>query len=94
MNICGIRLLSQCVKMESLTESWRPCAPMQAMVRSLIPHVQKFLYHHEELADIYSELIEDQIAEKIKRLKFAQVSQESLKSEIFETRIEIASWGL
>uniref|UniRef100_A0A3Q2Y8U5 Wu:fj29h11 n=1 Tax=Hippocampus comes TaxID=109280 RepID=A0A3Q2Y8U5_HIPCM len=75
MNICGIRLLSQCVKMESLTESWRPCAPMQAMVRSLIPHVQKFLYHHEELADIYSELIEDHIAEKIKRLKFAQVGK-------------------
>ncbi|XP_051926916.1 uncharacterized protein wu:fj29h11 isoform X2 [Hippocampus zosterae] len=75
MNICGIRLLSKCVKMESLTESWRPCPPMQAMVRSLIPHVQKFLYHHEELADIYSELIEDHIAEKIKRLKFAQVGK-------------------
>ncbi|XP_077406198.1 uncharacterized protein LOC144038026 isoform X2 [Vanacampus margaritifer] len=75
MNICGIRLLSQCVKMEAVTESWRPCAPMQAMVRSLIPYVQKFLYHHEELADIYSELIEDNIAEKIKRLKFAQVGK-------------------
>ncbi|XP_061561757.1 uncharacterized protein wu:fj29h11 isoform X5 [Phycodurus eques] len=75
MNICGIRLLSQSVNMESLTESWRPCAPMQAMVRSLIPHVQRFLYHHEELADIYSELVEDNIAEKIKRLKFAQVGK-------------------
>ncbi|XP_057682155.1 uncharacterized protein wu:fj29h11 [Corythoichthys intestinalis] len=75
MNICGIRLLSQCVKTESLTENWRPCAPMQAMVRSLIPHVQKFLYHHEELVNIYAELIEDDIAGKIKRLKFAQVGK-------------------
>ncbi|XP_061665744.1 uncharacterized protein wu:fj29h11 isoform X2 [Syngnathoides biaculeatus] len=75
MKICGIRLLSQCVKTESLTESWRPCPPMQAMVRSLIPHVQKFLYHHEELANIYSELVKDNIAEKIKRLKFAQVGK-------------------
>ncbi|XP_077359160.1 uncharacterized protein LOC144005104 isoform X2 [Festucalex cinctus] len=75
LNICGIRLLSRCVKMEPVTESWRPCAPMQAMVRSLVPHVQTFLYHHEELADIYAQLVEDDIAEKIKRLKFAQVGK-------------------
>ncbi|XP_049615652.1 uncharacterized protein wu:fj29h11 isoform X2 [Syngnathus scovelli] len=82
MNICGIRLLSQCVKMESLTESWRPCAPMQAMVRSLIPHVQKFLYHHEDLACVYSELIQDNIAEKIKLLKFAQVGKLYLRYQL------------
>ncbi|XP_077481497.1 uncharacterized protein LOC144092518 isoform X3 [Stigmatopora argus] len=75
MNICGIRLLSQCVKTEPLTENWRPCAAMQALVRSLIPHVQKFLYHHEELASVYAELIEDNITEKIKHLIFAQVGK-------------------
>ncbi|XP_054612764.1 uncharacterized protein wu:fj29h11 isoform X2 [Dunckerocampus dactyliophorus] len=75
MKICSIRLLSQCVKMEPQTEDWRPSPSMQAMVRSLIPHVQKFLYHHEELVEIYHELIQDNIAAKIQRLKFAQVGK-------------------
>ncbi|XP_077594792.1 uncharacterized protein LOC144211423 isoform X2 [Stigmatopora nigra] len=75
MNICGIRLLSQCVKTEPLTENWMPCPSMQALVRSLIPHVQKFLYHHEELANVYTQLIEDNIGEKIKHLNFAQVGK-------------------
>lgn len=73
MEICKIPLLSECVKTETQTENLRPCPSMQAMVRSMIPHVQKFLYHHDELADIYSELTDDNIAEKIKRLNFAQV---------------------
>ncbi|XP_061912312.1 uncharacterized protein wu:fj29h11 [Entelurus aequoreus] len=75
MKICNIRQLSQCVKMETQTEHWRPCHSMQALVRLLIPHVQKFLYYHEELAEIYSELIEDDIAARIKRLQFAQVGK-------------------
>lgn len=45
---------------------------MQAMVRSVIPYIQRFLYHHEEL-DVYSDLIANNIREKIKRLYFAQV---------------------
>lgn len=73
MDICGIRLLSQCVKTEPQTESLRPCPSMQALVRSVIPHLQKFLYHHEELAGVYSELMEEDIGQKIKRLNYAQV---------------------
>lgn len=73
MEICGIRQLSQCVKTEPQTENLRPCPPMQAMVRFVIPYIQRFLYHHDELADVYSELIDDNIGEKIKRLYFAQV---------------------
>ncbi|KAM9837751.1 uncharacterized protein ACBR49_018381 isoform 2-T3 [Aulostomus maculatus] len=75
MEICGIPLLSRCIKTEPQTENLRPCPPMQALVHSVIPYVQKFLYHHEELADIYQELIDENIGEKIKRLNFAQVGK-------------------
>ncbi|XP_070783607.1 uncharacterized protein [Enoplosus armatus] len=75
LEICGIRLLSQCVKTEPQTESLRPCPPMQAMVRSVIPYIQRFLYHHDELAEVYSELIDSNIGDKIKRLYFGQVGK-------------------
>ncbi|XP_039991364.1 protein NO VEIN isoform X3 [Xiphias gladius] len=75
LKICGIRPLSECVKTEPQTENLRPCPSMQAMVRSVIPYIQRFLYHHDELADVYSDLIENNIGEKIKRLYFAQVGK-------------------
>lgn len=46
---------------------------MQNLVRWIVPHIQRFLYHHDELSDVYSELTEGHIAEKIKHLYFAQV---------------------
>lgn len=48
---------------------------MQSLVRFVIPYIQRFLYHHEELADIYSDLTEGNIAEKLKRLSFGQVGK-------------------
>ncbi|XP_062298890.1 uncharacterized protein wu:fj29h11 isoform X1 [Scomber scombrus] len=75
MEICGIRQLSHCVNTTPDTESLRPCPPMQAMVRSVIPYIQRFLYHHDELAEVYKELVDDNIGEKIKRLSFAQVGK-------------------
>lgn len=74
LEICGIQRLSKCVKMEPQTESLRPCPTVQAMVRSMIPYIQSFLYHHDELSEVYSELVENNICEKIKQLRFAQVS--------------------
>lgn len=73
MEICGIRQLSQCVNTTPDTESLRPCPAMQAMVRSVIPYIQRFLYYHDELAEVYKELVDDNIGEKINRLSFAQV---------------------
>ncbi|XP_018534128.2 uncharacterized protein wu:fj29h11 [Lates calcarifer] len=76
LDICGIRPLSERVKTEPLTENLRPSPSMQAMVRSVIPYIQRFLYHHnEELDDVYSELIDNNIGEKIKRLSFGQVGK-------------------
>lgn len=73
LNICGIRQLSRCVKSEPQTESLSACPTVQAMVRSLIPYIQRFLYHHHELHEVYFELVKNNIAEKIKRLSFRQV---------------------
>ena len=73
MNICGICPLSKCVKTEPQTENLRPCPAMQAMVRSVIPYIQRFFYSNDELADVYLDLIDNNIGEKIKRLSFAQV---------------------
>ncbi|XP_068439866.1 uncharacterized protein [Clinocottus analis] len=75
LEICGIRQLSQCVKTEPQTESLSPCPSMQSMVHSVMPYIQRFLYHHDELAEVYSELIHNNIGEKIKRLHFAQVGK-------------------
>ncbi|XP_073345224.1 uncharacterized protein [Pagrus major] len=75
LEICGIHQLSQCVKTEPQTENLRPCPSMQAMVRFVIPYIQRFLYHHDELSEVYSELIDNNIGEKIKRLYFGQVGK-------------------
>ncbi|XP_034717175.1 protein NO VEIN isoform X2 [Etheostoma cragini] len=75
LEICGIRQLSQCVQTEPQTQNLRPCPSMQAMVHSVIPYIQRFLYHHDELAEVYSELINNNIRDKIKRLSFLQVGQ-------------------
>lgn len=46
---------------------------MQDMVHTVIPYIQRFLYHHDELTEVYLELIDNNIGEKIKRLYFGQV---------------------
>lgn len=73
LEICGIRQLSHCVKTEPQTENLRPCPLMQDMVHTVIPYIQRFLYHHDELTEVYLELIDNNIGEKIKRLYFGQV---------------------
>lgn len=73
LEICGVRRLSKCVKSEPFTENLRPCPSMQAMVRTVVPYIQKFMYHHNELSGVYSELVQNGIREKIKRLYFGQV---------------------
>ncbi|XP_071400261.1 uncharacterized protein [Centroberyx affinis] len=75
LEICGIRHLSDCVKTEALTENLRPCPSMQALVHSVMPYIQRFLYHHEELGDIYPELLDNRIGERIKRLHYGQVGK-------------------
>ncbi|XP_029978405.1 protein NO VEIN isoform X2 [Sphaeramia orbicularis] len=75
LEICGIQHLSDCVKTEPQTENFRPCVAMQAMVRSVVPYIQRFLYHHEDIGDLYSELIDNNIAEKVKQLHFGQVGK-------------------
>ncbi|KAM4524399.1 uncharacterized protein PAE49_000724 isoform 2-T3 [Odontesthes bonariensis] len=75
LEICDIRQLSHCVKSEPLTENLRPCPSMQDMVRFVIPYIQRFLYHHDELAEVYSELTDRNVAHKIKHLHFGQVGK-------------------
>lgn len=72
--ICGVKKLSQCVTTEPQTENYRPCPAMQNMVRDLIPYIQRFIYYHDELGEIYEDLIESGIAQEIKSLSFGQVS--------------------
>ncbi|CAG5911609.1 unnamed protein product [Menidia menidia] len=75
LEICGVRKLSECVIYEAQTENLRPCPSMQAMVRSVVPYIQRFLYHHDELGEVYSELTHRNIAQKIKHLHFGQVGK-------------------
>ncbi|MEQ2224045.1 hypothetical protein ILYODFUR_003396 [Ilyodon furcidens] len=82
LEICGIRQLSHCVISKSETESWRPCPSMQSLVRSVIPYIQRFLYYHDELAEVYPELTNSNIAEKLKRLSFGQVGKLYIRYEL------------
>lgn len=74
LEICGVKKLSQCVTTEPQTQSYRPCPAMQNLVRDLIPYIQRFIYHHDELGEIYEDLKESGIAQEIKSLSFGQVS--------------------
>lgn len=71
LKICGIRPLSECVRIQPQTENLRSSPAVQDTVRVLVPYIQRFLWHHEELC--YKELLENNIGEKIKGLSFVQV---------------------
>ncbi|KAJ7984929.1 hypothetical protein DPEC_G00359850 [Dallia pectoralis] len=73
LEICGIRYLSDCVSTEAQTENYRPCSQMQSLVRSVVPYIQRFLYHHEDLQELYWELQDNNITQTIRQLKYGQV---------------------
>uniref|UniRef100_A0A3P9JKB7 Wu:fj29h11 n=1 Tax=Oryzias latipes TaxID=8090 RepID=A0A3P9JKB7_ORYLA len=75
LEICGVRRLSQCVTHEPQTENLRPCPSMQALVRAVIPYIQRFLFHRSELSELYRKLSKRRIAERIKSLSFSQVGK-------------------
>lgn len=74
LSICGIRPLSECVRTQPQTENLRPSPAAQDTVRLLLPYIQRFLRHHDELAHVYKELLESNIGETLRRLSFIQVS--------------------
>ncbi|XP_015211657.2 uncharacterized protein [Lepisosteus oculatus] len=75
LEICGIKKLSECVTTQAQTENYRPCPPVQALIRKVVPYIQKFLYYHDELGNIYEDLQERNIAQQIKALSFGQVGK-------------------
>ncbi|KAM6951488.1 uncharacterized protein FYW47_015000 [Aplochiton taeniatus] len=75
LDICGVRPLSRCVRTEAQTENYRPCPGMQALVRSVVPYIQRFLCHHEELFPLYQELLENGIAQSVRQLRYGQVGR-------------------
>ncbi|XP_072312808.1 uncharacterized protein [Eucyclogobius newberryi] len=75
LEICGIKQLSACVTSEAQTENLRSCPSMQEMVRSMVPYIQRFFYHREDMADVYTELQDNNIAHKIKKIYFGQVGK-------------------
>uniref|UniRef100_A0A3P9L232 Wu:fj29h11 n=1 Tax=Oryzias latipes TaxID=8090 RepID=A0A3P9L232_ORYLA len=75
LEICGVRRLSQCVTYEPQTEMLKPCPSLQALVRSVIPYIQRFLFHHDELSQVYRQLSKRNIAPKIKSLSFREVAK-------------------
>ncbi|XP_023805116.1 uncharacterized protein LOC101171115 isoform X2 [Oryzias latipes] len=75
LEICGVRRLSQCVTYEPQTEMLKPCPSLQALVRSVIPYIQRFLFHHDELSQVYRQLSKRNIAQKIKSLSFREVAK-------------------
>ncbi|KAK7134163.1 hypothetical protein R3I93_017539 [Phoxinus phoxinus] len=75
LQICGVEKLSRCVTTEAQTELYRPCAALQALVRQLVPYIQRFIFHHADFEDMYSELKDCGIAKRISSLSFGQVGK-------------------
>ena len=73
LEACGVPRLSQRVSTEAQTENFRPCPALQALVASVVPYVQRFLYHHEEMNELYPELLEGNIAQSLRQLSYGQV---------------------
>lgn len=73
LEICGVERLSQRVTAQAQTENYRPCPAVQTLVRQLVPYIQRFIFHHADFEDIYSELKESGIAKLIRSLRFGQV---------------------
>lgn len=80
LEICGIRPLSECVRIQPQTENLRPSPALQDMVGLLVPYIQRFLWHHDELCRRYAELLESNIGQKMKQLSFVQVCGTVFKS--------------
>ncbi|XP_059892948.1 uncharacterized protein wu:fj29h11 isoform X3 [Gadus macrocephalus] len=75
LEICGVRLLSDCVRSEPQTENLRACPAVQALVRAVMPYVQRFLCAHEELAAVYRELQDAGVAQTLRNLQYRQVGK-------------------
>ncbi|XP_051770945.1 uncharacterized protein wu:fj29h11 [Ctenopharyngodon idella] len=75
LEICGVARLSRCVTTEPQTESYRPCPALQTLVRQLVPYIQRFIFHHADFEDMYSELKDSGIAKRISSLSFGQVGK-------------------
>lgn len=73
LEICGVERLSRCVTTEAQTELYRPCPALQTLVRQLVPYIQRFIFHHADFEDMYSELKDSGIAKRISSLSFGQV---------------------
>ncbi|XP_051958401.1 uncharacterized protein wu:fj29h11 isoform X1 [Xyrauchen texanus] len=75
LEICGIKRISQCVTTEAQTENYRPCPALQNLVRQVIPYIQRFIFHHADFGEVYSELKESGIAKQITSMSFGQVGK-------------------
>ncbi|XP_067225099.1 uncharacterized protein wu:fj29h11 isoform X1 [Chanodichthys erythropterus] len=75
LEICGVERLSRCVTTEAQTELYRPCPALQTLVRQLVPYIQRFIFHHADFEDMYSELKDSGIAKRISSLSFGQVGK-------------------
>ena len=70
-----MRLLSACVRTEPQTENLRACPTVQALVRAVVPYVQRFLCAHEELAPVYRDLQDAGVAQTLRNLQYRQVRE-------------------
>ena len=72
----GIQRLTECVKSEPLTESYRPCPSLQLYVRSLLSYIQKLIFTDFPKIYEYEYLVTNiGIKQKLAAMQFAQVEK-------------------
>uniref|UniRef100_A0A8C4R3G4 Protein NO VEIN C-terminal domain-containing protein n=2 Tax=Eptatretus burgeri TaxID=7764 RepID=A0A8C4R3G4_EPTBU len=75
LKICELHKLSDVVSTELQTEGYAPCPTLQNYVSILMPYIQAFLHSRKQFQDVYASLLNSGIAEKLKKMQFAQVDQ-------------------
>jgi hypothetical protein len=72
LSTCGIRRLTECIKITPQTENFRPCPSLQSYVRKVVPWIQRQLFA-DEYREIYDFLTSAGIKARLAAMTFAQV---------------------
>ncbi|GCC17061.1 hypothetical protein chiPu_0017434 [Chiloscyllium punctatum] len=73
--ICGVKPLSSCITVEAQTENYVLCPKVQNFIHSLVPFIQRWLFHHDDFSHIYEDLQSGNVAARLKSMIFIQVNK-------------------
>ncbi|XP_070575816.1 uncharacterized protein [Ptychodera flava] len=74
LEACEVPHLSKCIDQEFITESFKPCPPLQNFFHDIVPYLQLFVYNKYE-EEVYCKLTERKMASLLQIMQFGQVGK-------------------